>query len=136
MLVSVGYKFVLAFENSLCEDYVTEKLYNHLKLNVVPVVFGASNYSLFAPPNSIIDASQYTPEKLAEYLQILDKNDTLYNQYFKWKEEYAIEAHDGVPLACDLCEQMHNPNWQMEKKVYEQFDRWILSGCRKGYGQE
>ncbi|ODN00611.1 Alpha-(1,3)-fucosyltransferase C [Orchesella cincta] len=95
MLVSVGYKFVLAFENSLCEDYVTEKLYNHLKLNVVPVVFGASNYSLFAPPNSVIDASQYTPEELAKYLQLLDKNDTLYNEYFEWKKDYIVEAHDG-----------------------------------------
>lgn len=135
MLISLGYKFVLAFENSLCEDYVTEKLYNHLKLNVVPVVFGASNYSLFAPPNSVIDASRYTPEELATYLQRLDKNDTLYNTFFDWKKDYVVESHDGVPLACDLCEQLHNPNWQVEKKVYDQFDKWIVSGCHKGYGE-
>ncbi|CAL8116762.1 unnamed protein product [Orchesella dallaii] len=135
MRVSIEYKFVLAFENSLCEDYVTEKLYNHLKLNVIPVVFGASNYSIFAPPKSVIDASQYSPEELAKYLQLLDRNDTLYNEYFEWKKDYVVEAHDGVPLACDLCEQLHNPNWQKEKKVYEQFEKWITSGCRNGYGQ-
>jgi hypothetical protein len=114
-LVSTKYKFVLAFENSICKDYVTgifvvfllqikntnnnpivtEKLYNHLKLNVVPVVLGAANYSNIAPPNSFIDASKYSPKELGNYLKILDKNDTLYNEYFEWKKDYWIVSHDG-----------------------------------------
>jgi alpha-1,3-fucosyltransferase len=130
LLVSVAYKFVLAFENSICEDYVTEKLYNHLKLNVVPVVFGGANYSEYAPPHSIIDASKFTPAELTDYLKLLDKNDTLYNEYFEWKKDYAIISNDGVPLACDLCQQMHNPNWRVERKVYEQIDSWLMGGCK------
>ncbi|OXA63890.1 Alpha-(1,3)-fucosyltransferase C [Folsomia candida] len=95
LLVSVAYKFVLAAENSVCEDYVTEKLYNHLKLNVVPVVYGGADYNKYAPPNSFIDASKFSPKELGEYLLLLDKNDTLYNQYFEWKQNYYIASHDG-----------------------------------------
>jgi hypothetical protein len=129
--VSVGYKFVLAFENSVCEGYVTEKLYNNLKLNVVPVVFGGSNYSYYAPPNSVIDASRLTPKELAEYLLILDKNDTMYNEYFNWKKDYYIQSNDGVPLACDLCSKLNEPSWKYEFNVYNNIDTWITSKCRK-----
>ena len=59
------YSFFLAFENSLCEDYVTEKMYRALQLGVIPVVLGGANYSLFAPPNSVINVADFaTIEKL------------------------------------------------------------------------
>ncbi len=34
------YKFYLAFENSFCEDYVSEKFWNALRRSVVPIVMG------------------------------------------------------------------------------------------------
>lgn len=37
------YKFVIAYENSVCEDYITEKLWRPLILGVVPIYFGAPN---------------------------------------------------------------------------------------------
>ncbi|XP_065318430.1 alpha-(1,3)-fucosyltransferase 7-like isoform X2 [Gordionus sp. m RMFG-2023] len=50
------YKFYLAFENSNCAHYVTEKMYRALLAGVVPVVFGArySDYARVAPPFSFI----------------------------------------------------------------------------------
>lgn len=38
------YYFYLAFENSNCEEYVTEKFHNQLKLPVVPIVMKRSIY--------------------------------------------------------------------------------------------
>ena len=38
--VERDYMFYLSFENSLCDQYVTEKLWERLKMNVVPVVLG------------------------------------------------------------------------------------------------
>lgn len=46
-LVETDYYFYLAFENSMCEDYVTEKLLTALKHFAVPVVYGGANYTRF-----------------------------------------------------------------------------------------
>jgi len=46
------YKFYLAFENSNCDDYITEKFFNYIRNGkVVPVVMGAKPeaYRLFGP---------------------------------------------------------------------------------------
>lgn len=42
-----SYYFYLAFENSLCEDYVTEKLLYATQHYTVPIVFGGANYSRY-----------------------------------------------------------------------------------------
>ena len=38
------YKFYLSFENSVCEDYVTEKFFRALRDRVLPVVMGESTF--------------------------------------------------------------------------------------------
>ena len=72
------YKFTLAFENSLCTDYVTDKLYTALESGVVPVVYGEADYRAYAPANSYINARDFeSPRQLAEYrarLQSLQAN--------------------------------------------------------------
>ena len=62
-MVNQKYKFYLSFENALCSDYVTEKMFNALKLNTIPVVFGGANYSAILPPHSYIDALEYPDPK-------------------------------------------------------------------------
>lgn len=46
-LVEVEYYFYLAFENALCEDYVTEKVLTATKHFAVPIVYGGANYSRY-----------------------------------------------------------------------------------------
>ena len=72
-LVATKYKFFLAFEDSICKDFVTEKFFAMFNgdLDMVPVVFGGGNYSAIAPPNSYIDASKFgTPKALAHHLKV------------------------------------------------------------------
>ncbi|KOC68244.1 Alpha-(1,3)-fucosyltransferase C [Habropoda laboriosa] len=84
-VVEPRYFFYLSFENSLCVDYATEKLYNALRYNVVPIVFGGANYNRFAPPGSYIHVLDYeTPKHLAEYLKRLMKNPGAY--IYRWRE--------------------------------------------------
>lgn len=55
------YKFYLAFENSICPDYVTEKLFNTLLFTTVPIVYGGADYeAIGAPLNSYIDVRNFT----------------------------------------------------------------------------
>lgn len=46
-LLERDYYFYLAFENSLSEDYVTEKLFTSLEHFAVPVVYGGANYTRY-----------------------------------------------------------------------------------------
>ena len=102
VLLNRTYKFYLSFENSLCTDYVTEKVFRILNLNVVPVVLGYSNYTDILPPHSFVDVRDFdNPKALAVYLKMLNNNDSEYNKYFAWKE-----THICTPLedpACRLC---------------------------------
>ena len=71
--VATKYKFFLAFEDSFCKDFVTEKFFSMFngELDMVPVVLGGGNYSTIAPPNSYIDASKFqSPKALAHHLKV------------------------------------------------------------------
>lgn len=123
--LAARYKFYLSFENSICTDYVTEKFFNILNYDIVPVVMGGANYSAIAPPHSFIDALQFDgPKELADYLMKLDREDGLYGEYFKWKNSFTVEA--GVEQMarhafCDLCAKLHKSdveNKEEQRKFY------------------
>lgn len=81
------YKFILAFENAICDDYITEKLWRPLKLGVVPVYYGAPNIETWLPgeKSAIVVDPDEPPEKLAQLLKRLDANDGEYAAYLAWK---------------------------------------------------
>jgi len=82
------YPFCIAFENSICADYVTEKLYDPLRAGSVPIYLGAPNVAEFAPENSYIDASRFPgPRQLAEYLRHLLEATAEYQAYFDWRSK-------------------------------------------------
>ena len=104
VLLNSTYKFYLSFENSLCTEYITEKLYRVLNLNVVPIVLGYSKYSEFLPPHSFIDVRDFdSPKTLAAYLEMLSKNDAEYNRYFAWKQTHTCTPLPALNTACKLC---------------------------------
>lgn len=70
-LLKTNYRYFLAFENSNCEDYITEKVFIAFKLvlkqninfykkffryDLIPIVYGApkSSYKVLLPENSYI----------------------------------------------------------------------------------
>ena len=125
------YKFYLSFENSVCNDYVTEKFYEILAHDLVPVVYGGINYAKVAPPHSYINALKYTPQQLAHYLHQIGNNDTLYNEYLWWKDDYVVES-DLRDMArhgfCDLCQKLHQDQGRV--KYYPSLlPDWHSSKC-------
>ena len=81
------YKFHLALENSICDDYVTEKLYFALARGQVPIYLGAPNILDFAPASdSFINALDFpSAEALSQHLIALDEDDELYMKYHAWR---------------------------------------------------
>lgn len=122
------YRFYLSFENSLCTDYVTEKLYRALEHDVVPVVFGGADYDRFLPAGSYINAMDFkSPSQLASYLLHLMKDDDAYLNFFRWKERFRVEKEplDGW---CRLCQLLNDPAKTAEKKSYDIALWWAGQG--------
>lgn len=83
-----GYKFMLAFENNMVEDYVTEKLINAYQAGSVPIYMGSPTIDKWQiAPHSLIKTSDYpSPKDLAAYLHYLNEHDEEYMEYFAWKQ--------------------------------------------------
>ena len=109
-LIKRQYKFYIAFENSICTDYITERFWWALYQGVVPVVLGPklSNYQELAPPYSYIHVNQYRNLKhLAEYLKQLSENKYAYLEYYHWREKYDIMIGPREHPWCQLCDILH-----------------------------
>jgi alpha-1,3-fucosyltransferase len=107
--ISKNYKFYILFENSFCNGYVTEKFFNALRYDIIPVVLGAGDYSYYIPKSGYINAMDFkTPEKLANYLYYLSNNKTEYNNFFNWKKYINFETNPSkMGILCEMCIQLH-----------------------------
>ena len=121
------YKFYLAFENALCEDYVTEKFWEQaVRHEMVPVVMGGADYKRLAPPHSYIDILDFpSVDSLARYLRVLDRNSSAYNEYFDWRTRYKVTP--GMRTGwCQLCKMLHDDS--LPRKVYKDLGKFWSVG--------
>ncbi|KAL9925742.1 alpha-(1,3)-fucosyltransferase B [Glossina fuscipes] len=81
------YKFVLAYENGVCYDYITEKFWRPLTVGSIPLYFGSPTVKDWAPNHkSFIDISDFnSPKDLANFIKKLDGNEAEYNSYLQHK---------------------------------------------------
>ncbi|XP_062617152.1 glycoprotein 3-alpha-L-fucosyltransferase A-like [Saccostrea cucullata] len=88
---SRDYKFYFAFENNICKDYTTEKLFNVFlgNLDVIPVINGPKNAAEYIPNGTFINALDFpSPKDLAEKLKKISSNQTLFTKYLREKDRY------------------------------------------------
>ena len=81
------YKFTLSFENAICDDYITEKLWRPLVLGSVPIYKGSPTVQDWMPNNhSVILVDDFeSPKQLANFIKRLDGNDGEYAKYLEFK---------------------------------------------------
>ncbi|XP_031569178.1 glycoprotein 3-alpha-L-fucosyltransferase A-like [Actinia tenebrosa] len=125
------YKFYLAFENSLCQDYISEKYWeNALENELIPVVMGGADYDSIAIPDSFINVEDFeTVKNLADYLKYLDQNDTAYNEYFQWKNMFKLST--PYTYGCALCTALNSRKAKQPKVYSSLLDFWKVNKCRK-----
>ena len=77
------FKCVIAFENAIARDYVTEKFYNPLYAGAVPIYLGAPNISDFVPDDRcFINVADYdSTNKLVAYIERLMVDESLWMRY-------------------------------------------------------
>ena len=116
------YKFYLAFENQICRDYITEKVWNPLRLGTIPVVLGGTNYKEYLVDNSYIDVRDFpSPKSLANHIRRLDVEDREYNEYFEWRKTY--EVREDFSIWCRLCERLNVHDKPMKR--YSNVNHWF-----------
>ncbi len=83
------YRFTIAFENAVGEDYVTEKFYEPLLSGSVPIYLGAPNIDDFSPsPSAFINVHDYPdPKDLAAVIQRYCEDEKMYAAFFDWKRQ-------------------------------------------------
>ncbi|CAI2341241.1 unnamed protein product [Caenorhabditis sp. 36 PRJEB53466] len=96
-MLNTDYHFYVTFENSICQDYVTEKLWKSGYQNtIVPLVMKRSLVEPFVPPNSFIAIDDFkTVKEMGDYLNYLMNNKTAYMEYFDWRRDYKVIFLDG-----------------------------------------
>ncbi|XP_058041121.1 4-galactosyl-N-acetylglucosaminide 3-alpha-L-fucosyltransferase 9-like [Ahaetulla prasina] len=124
------YKFYLAFENSQHQDYITEKLWrNAFESWAVPIVLGPprANYERFMPSDAFIHADDFSdPMELALYLRLLDKNKSMYQEYFAWRKQYDVRLPSfWTEHCCKVCNIVREVGKQ--PKTIQNLAKWFES---------
>ena len=105
---SSKYSFMLALENSHCQDYVTEKFWDTVETGVIPVVHwlpGQKPHTI--PDHSYINIYDFPSlREVNDYLIQVSENITLYNSYWEWRKNSRIT----YPGPCNLCDALHSYN--------------------------
>lgn len=88
MNIIANYKFTIAFENAIANDYVTEKFFEPLQVGSVPVYLGAPNIIDFVPAYaSFVDVTVFSsPKDLAEFMNNCYNDKKLYDSLLLWKK--------------------------------------------------
>ena len=132
-------KFYIAFENSICPEYVTEKLYKIINRNIehnppVPIVMGANKswYEENLPRKSFIHVDDFHgPEELGRYLKELHSDRNKFLEYLQWRKYYKRVCKP--PVRCKLCDLLVKNNFKQQKKIlisdFESF--WKRANCKK-----
>lgn len=109
------YRFVIAFENAIASDYVTEKFYDPLLAGAVPVYLGAPNIEDFVPGDRCyIDVRDFeSPKALAAYLERCLNDDREYMKYHAWRNQpwresflQKIKAVQSESVIVRLCNKL------------------------------
>lgn len=78
------YKFVICFENSFAEDYITEKLPNVMFANSIPIYRGAKNVGEYFNTKSFINYKDYgSYKKMIDKIIELDQSEEKYLEFLR-----------------------------------------------------
>ncbi|XP_034830383.2 4-galactosyl-N-acetylglucosaminide 3-alpha-L-fucosyltransferase FUT6-like isoform X1 [Maniola hyperantus] len=121
------YLFYLVFENSECDEYLTEKSFFHAyKKGAIPVIMGPSVEVCkeLLPPDSFLHIDNFdSAQELADEMIKISQDDKLILRFHRWRNDFVIANEHGYFGSksyhlCRICEAL-NYNDDTEK-VYDE----------------
>jgi hypothetical protein len=78
------YKFSVACENTVQKNYISEKFWDAILTNTVPIYLGCSNIDELIPDNCYISLNNMTMDEMVNKVKsIVDNESDVYEQYFE-----------------------------------------------------
>lgn len=125
-LLSKTYRFYLSFENSLCKDYLTEKITTIYMNNMdfIPIVRGAPNPGDHLPQKTYISTSDFkSPQKIATFLKTIGSDEKSYISYLKEKDKYLFQTDLNFQSGmCDIC---YHLNVKQQTPKAKNLKKWL-----------
>ncbi|CAL2030996.1 unnamed protein product [Caenorhabditis brenneri] len=123
------YKFTIAFENSNCKDYVTEKFWNKAgRYQMVPIVMERKIYRDLGIPDEIYVSIDDFPslKEFVEYINRTAADEEKYMKFHRWREEFRIvSANEHEFGFCQLCQKLIDAKDKpTPRKSYENLATW------------
>ena len=96
---------------------------NGLMYGTVPVIMSGANLSnpALIPPNSLINARKFkTAKVLADFLKNVGSRPSLYNEFFKWKDNWFIHpiGKDPKEFPCRICNKLYDDDLYHQINIY------------------
>jgi alpha(1,3/1,4) fucosyltransferase len=100
-----NYRFALCYENAQMPGYVTEKIFDCLRSNCIPIYLGAQNIDRYVPSGIFIDRRKFESDKdMGEFLTSITREE--YSRYQSDVKEYLNGDRFKSFLATDLAEKI------------------------------
>ncbi len=75
------YKFIICFENSYSDGYITEKIFNCLFAKTIPLYKGSKKIGDNINKNCFIDINDFSNDELLNKIKIINNDENIYNSY-------------------------------------------------------
>eukprot|EP00164_Ancoracysta_twista_P011455 GFYU01017648.1.p1 GENE.GFYU01017648.1~~GFYU01017648.1.p1 ORF type:complete len:539 (-),score=128.43 GFYU01017648.1:74-1690(-) len=126
-------KFFVAFENTLQDDYMSEKIWQAIHLGAIPIYYGASNAAQYIPKDSFVDVRAFdNMQEVAKTVTTAISDKETYERYHAFRYRGAdhpdnrhfahvlktrgnsevfmynrLIAGNRKRMTCDLCEYIY-----------------------------
>ena len=101
-----NYRFAIVYENYRTVGYVTEKIFDCLRSNCIPIYLGAPNIASILPENIYIDRTKFSTDKdLLDYISKM-KEET-YNKYLTNIQRFINSDEFQKHFSTEISKKIH-----------------------------
>ena len=127
-IYNTTFRYNLAFENSLCQEYITEKFYENYKYDILQVVRGntPSKKPINISHEAYISANDFkNAHQLGKFLRSLRSNPQKYASMLRKKDEYTVVPYMELfrDAGCEICKRLHSVD--KYRSVYSDPFQWM-----------
>lgn len=124
------YRYYLAFENSFCHDYISEKYFANYNLSWIVVVRGGADYGNLLPENTYVNTADFSNvSSLTDHLIQLGNDREKYINMLREKDRYA-SIRWPANWNCEICRRLNNIS--KYRNVYGNIEEFLINNqCKR-----